>query len=90
MFKGFRTNFWEVDHPLCDVRNNLIGAHVFEKGKIYKPTWTKIGLRPIFVLRWKKLLPGLTINLNPFSENSPAKTNPLYQVMKMEEGYIEY
>ena len=30
----------------------LIGAHVFEKGKIYKPTWTKIGLRPIFVLRW--------------------------------------
>ena len=38
----------------------------------------------------KKLLPGLTINLNPFSENSPAKTNPLYQIMKMEEGYIEY
>ena len=38
----------------------------------------------------KKLLPGLTINLNPFSENSPAKTNPSYQIMKMEEGYIEY
>ena len=47
-FKAFRTCFWEVDHPLCDV----IGVQDFEKAKIYKPTWTKIGLRPIFVLRW--------------------------------------
>ena len=41
-FRRFRTYFWEVDHPLCDVWNNLIGAQVFGKGKIYKPTWTKI------------------------------------------------
>ena len=40
-FRGFRTCFWEVDHPLCDVWNILIGAQVFEKAKIYKPTWTK-------------------------------------------------
>jgi hypothetical protein len=37
----------------------------------------------------KKLFPGLTINLNPFSDNSPAKTNPLYQISKMEESYTE-
>ena len=47
-FRAFRTCFWEVDHPLYDV----IGVQDFEKAKIYKPTWTKIGLRPIFVLRW--------------------------------------
>ena len=27
----------------------------FLLAKNYKPTWTKIGLRPIFVLRWKKV-----------------------------------
>ena len=32
----------------------MIGVQDFEKAKIYKPTWTKIGLRPIFVLRWNK------------------------------------
>jgi hypothetical protein len=53
-FRGFRTCFWEVDHPLCDVYNNLIGAQVFGKGKIYKPTWTKTSLRLVFGLRWKK------------------------------------
>ena len=27
----------------------------FLLAEIYKPTWTKIGLRPIFVLRWNKI-----------------------------------
>ena len=36
-FRAFRTYFWEVDHPLC----NVIGVQVFEKAKIYKPTWTQ-------------------------------------------------
>ena len=40
-FRAFRTCFWEVDHPLCDVWNILIGVQVFEKAKIYKPTWTQ-------------------------------------------------
>ena len=55
-FRGFRTCFWEVDHPICDVWNNLIGAQVFGKGKIYKPTWTKTSLRLVFVLRWNYIL----------------------------------
>ena len=33
----------------------MIGVQDFEKAKIYKPTWTKIGLRPIFVLRWNNM-----------------------------------
>ena len=54
--RGFCPYFCAVDHPICDAKtkNILIGAQIFERAKNYKPTWTKIGRRPIFVLRWNK------------------------------------
>ena len=39
--EDFAPVFGKLTTPLCDVWNNLIGAQVFEKGKIYKPTWTQ-------------------------------------------------
>ena len=53
-FRGFRAYFREVDRPLCDVWNKLIGAQVFGKAKIYKPTWTKTQFLIEFLDRTQK------------------------------------
>ena len=37
----------------------------------------------------KKLFSGLTINLSPFSDESPAQTNPSYTFLSMEEIFTE-
>ena len=41
------------------------------------------------IKKLEKLFPGLTINLSPFSDESPAQTNPSYTFLSMEEIFNE-
>ena len=37
----------------------------------------------------RNLFPGLTINLNPFSDDYPARTDPSYTFLNIENSYTE-
>ena len=41
------------------------------------------------IKKLEKLFPGLTINLSPFSDDSPAKTNPSYLFLNIDNSYTE-